>query len=1134
LCIRYGRIIININTAPLLPARTRLMPRFVPFLLLLAAPLRAAEPSAEEAEFFEKKVRPLLANHCYECHSANAEKLKAGLYLDGRDAMLAGTEKGPVLVPGGPAKSRIIEAINYRNADLQMPPKGKLPDAAIADLTAWVKMGAPWPGGGSKLVGKGGFDLQKRKESHWAWQSVRAPAIPEVKDHPWPLANSDRFILAKLEAKGIKPAPPAEAHVLLRRIYFDLVGLPPPVEVIGAFEKEYATKPQAALEKLVDRLLASPQFGERWARHWLDLVRYAESRGHEFDPNIPNAWQYRDYVIRALNADVPYDQFVMEHIAGDLLAKPRLGKDGCNESILGTGFWFLGEEVHSPVDIRGDEADRFDNRIDVMTKTFLGLTVSCARCHDHKFDAISTKDYYALYGFLRSSNYRLVRIDNWEHNRRVAAQLTALRGEFQPKLLRAYSEAMAPALKDVAAYLLAARQVVLENVPVEKIAVARSKLDQKRLSALVMRLIAAAKDPADPLHLWAKLPAEADARKKFLFEWALQEVVESGGVNGSQVVVDYATSRPEDWFPDDVSFGPGPVRPGDVRFSSDPAHPIARFIDYAAAERDPAWSNLKFASGAQLDTGALGYNRSGFTIRTPTFGLTSGKVWYLVKGSGRVYASVDGHITIAGPLHGSLVRVIGAGDKFRWVAHDLTPYKGHRTHLEFTAESPDFAVAKVAVGDAPPKLAEKPWRLKLPEKTDDASIAAAYQQEFERVLAGACFCGSTANAPSVADAQLAGWMLQRADLFAVDEKAIAEISAPFMERLAELIASIKTESRLTVAMQDGSPEDEAVFIRGSHKAPGAVVPRHLLTALAGDKPIASKSGSGRLELARQMTDPAINPLVDRVIVNRVWHHLFGRGIVASTDNFGVMGERPTHPELLDHLATQFAHDGRSLKRLIRLLVLSRAYQMSSNPKSEIHNPQLEDPENLLLHRMRLRRLEGEAIRDAMLSISGRLNETMYGPSVPVFLTPFLDGRGKPNSGPLDGDSRRSLYIAPRRNFLSPFMLAFDTPSPFSTVGRRTVSNVPAQALILMNDPFVHLMAEQWGKRLVAAPGSAEQRVTLMYLQAFSRGPTPSDLTDCLAFVDARSKALGKALDDPKSWGELAHVLFNVKSFIFID
>jgi hypothetical protein len=355
-----------------------------------------------------------------------------------------------------------------------------------------------------------------------------------------------------------------------------------------------------------------------------------------------------------------------------------------------------------------------------------------------------------------------------------------------------------------------------------------------------------------------------------------------------------------------------------------------------------------------------------------------------------------------------------------------------------------------------------------------------------------------------------------------------------MKRQAELIASIKTESRLAVAMQDGSPENEAVFIRGSHKAPGEVVPRHLLTALAGDKPITSKVGSGRLELARQMTDPAINPLVDRVIVNRVWHHLFGRGIVASTDNFGVMGERPTHPEMLDHLATQFAHDGRSLKKLIHQLVLSRAYQMSSNPKSEIHNPQLEDPEDLQLHRMRLRRLEGEAIRDAMLAISGRLNGTMYGPSVLVNLTPFLDGRGRPNSGPLDGDGRRSLYIAPRRNFLSPFMLAFDTPSPFSTVGRRTVSNVPAQALILMNDPFVHLMAEQWGKRTAAAPGSAKDRVSLMYRQTFTRGPTPAELADCLAFVEARSKALGKGLDDPKPWGELAHVLFNVKAFIFVD
>ena len=268
----------------------------------------------------------------------------------------------------------------------------------------------------------------------------------------------DRFILAKLEAKSLSPAPPADKRTLLRRLSFDLIGLPPSPEEVEAFVKDESPD---AYEKVVDRLLASPQFGERWARHWLDLVRYGESRGHEFDYTIPNAYQYRDYVIRALNADVPYNQFVTEHVAGDLLEKPRLNPtDGFNESIIGTGFWFLGEEVHSPVDVSQDQADRFDNRIDVFGKTFLGLTVACARCHDHKFDAISTKDYYSLFGLLESSNYRLVRFDSLDHNRQVARELAEARERARPLIERALADAAQPTVEQMADYLLAAREVI--------------------------------------------------------------------------------------------------------------------------------------------------------------------------------------------------------------------------------------------------------------------------------------------------------------------------------------------------------------------------------------------------------------------------------------------------------------------------------------------------------------------------------------------------------------------------------------------------------------------------------------------------------------------------------------------------
>ena len=369
-------------------------------LLVLPAALSAAEPDAAGLEFFEKSVRPILVARCYECHSGGAKKLQGNLRVDSLAALLKGGDTAPAIVPGKPQESLVVAAINYGEL-YQMPPKTKLPAEEIATLTKWVEMGAPWPketiatsAGGSSSE----FNLAARKAAHWCWQPIVNPPVPTIRNPQSAIRNPiDAFILSKLQEKSLSPAPPADPRTLIRRLYFDLIGLPPTVEEVEAFissvspslplslspsGKDGGTEGQRdretkAIEALVDKLLDSPHFGERWGRHWLDLVRYAESRGHEFDPNIPNAFEYRDYVIRALNADVPYDQFVTEHVAGDLLPQPRLHPtEGYNESLIGTGFWFLGEWVHSPVDIRKDECDRIDNMLDVFSKTFLGLTVS--------------------------------------------------------------------------------------------------------------------------------------------------------------------------------------------------------------------------------------------------------------------------------------------------------------------------------------------------------------------------------------------------------------------------------------------------------------------------------------------------------------------------------------------------------------------------------------------------------------------------------------------------------------------------------------------------------------------------------------------------------------------------------------
>jgi hypothetical protein len=333
-----------------------------------------------------------------------------------------------------------------------------------------------------------------------------------------------------------------------------------------------------------------------------------------------------------------------------------------------------------------------------------------------------------------------------------------------------------------------------------------------------------------------------------------------------------------------------------------------------------------------------------------------------------------------------------------------------------------------------------------------------------------------------------------------------------------------------MAMLDGDAQNEHVFIRGSPKALGEIVPRRFLEALAGPRGLAVHQGSGRLELARQMTDPALNPLLARVMVNRIWQHLFHRGIVASVDNFGVLGERPTHPELLDYLADQFITQGWSVKRLVRTLVLSQTYRMSTRA---VESSEQADPQNLWLHCMRVHRLEGEAIRDAMLSVSGQINLRMYGPSVPVYLTEFQQGRGRPHSGPLDGDGRRSLYLAVRRNFLSPLMLTFDTPIPFSTVGQRSVSNVPAQALLGLNDPFVHQQAERWAKRVLRTVVSPEERIVGMYQSAFARPPSPFESAACLDFLERQARLYPGKPDNLAAWADLAHVLFNAKEFLFL-
>ena len=1144
---------------------------------------KPAEPQQEQftpaqLEFFEKEVRPLLVKHCDECHGPNAKRLEGGLLMTGRADLLAGGDTGPAVVPGKPKDSLLIDAVNYGEL-YEMPPQGKLPAGDIAVLTRWVEMGAPWPGEESTGgAAKQKFDLAERAAEHWAWRPITDPPPPKVKQADWPLDPIDHFLLARMEAAGLSPNAPADPRTLIRRLTYDLTGLPPTAAEIEEFLQDaarnnnadtgsdVATVPRAALERLVDRLLDSPRFGERWGRHWLDLMRYAESRGHEFDYNAPNAWQYRDYVIRALNADVPYDQFVVEHVAGDLLKKPRLHPDeGFNESIIATGFWHLGEWVHSPVEIRADEADRQDNMIDVFGKTFLGMTIACARCHDHKFDAISQRDYYALAGFLQSSAYRLARFDTLDHNLDVAGRLHELRRDAGRELVQRTAAAQQPVLDRLADYLLAARQA---NDPAPKAGrqdeaevdrraaaiAAKRGLHAGTLQAWVKQLRAAGDKPDDPLHVWARLggktldPAAAE-------ETIANEVTAAAArhkppefsLNGAELIIDYQHCPPQHWLTDGAVFGAAPVIAGTPLPTTEPASPLAGLTLYGAARRDPAFDGLNLAAGMQNDQGRVGkWQRAGRSIRTPTFTVQEGPVHYLVRGAGRAFAVVDSHRLVQGPLHGEVLTEWKDDGKTgpRWITHNLSRHQGHRVHVEFSpVDRQPLEVLMVAAGPRPtdfrlpsPAAATATALAEEKPKTP-AELAAAY----ERTLSSAITDAGDGFQPEEdpAKAALADWMIRRPDLFiqpgADSTRGLQDAGEQYAKRYNGLVAEIRKTSRLAMAMWDGAGEDETLLIRGNPGTPGPRVKRRLLTALGGEQQPPPARGSGRLELAEQLVDPA-NPLTARVMANRVWHHLTGRGVAPTVDNFGVLGQEPSHPLLLDHLATRLVREGWSVKQLIKAVVMSRAYQMSSRPNpaaTEI------DPANRLLHRMRIRRLQGEALRDTLLSLSGGLDLKMYGPSVPVHLTSFMTGRGRPPGGPLDGHGRRSIYIAVRRNFLSPMMLAFDTPAPFSSMGARTVTNVPAQALIMMNDPLVIEQTRRWAQRALAQPDlSPADRVALLYEQAYARRPTEAETAAALAFLSAQAERHGvppeRGQTDPTPWADLCHVLVNVKEFIFLN
>ena len=473
------------------------------WLVVFSAPVGLGASDPVQAEFFEKRIRPLLIERCHACHSGEAPSPMGGLKLDSAEAVLAGGSRGPAVAPGKPQESLLIRAVSFEDPELKMPPTGRLSDREIADLVRWVKSGASFPASGSASTGAGGGIDWEAGRRFWSFRPIQDPPLPAVNDSRWVSSPVDAFVLSRLEAKGLKPAPPADKRSWLRRVTYGLTGLPPSASDIEGFEADQSPENH---RKVVDRLLASPHYGERWGRHWLDLVGFAETNGHEFDHTKADVWRYRDAVVRAFNQDVPYDRFVREHVAGDLLAEKRLGPDGIHwESPVGTSFFWLGERLNGAIDSVKARADEVDNQIDVLSKAFLGLTVACARCHDHKFDPIPTSDYYALAGVLHSTDFAQAVIDSASRRQEIAS----LRQQIQDRtsgmeaLLKPARWSMA---RQIEPYLLAAAELASPRASAEPSAVAelagRRLLDAGLLQAWVETLRQACGEPEDLFYPW--------------------------------------------------------------------------------------------------------------------------------------------------------------------------------------------------------------------------------------------------------------------------------------------------------------------------------------------------------------------------------------------------------------------------------------------------------------------------------------------------------------------------------------------------------------------------------------------------------------------------------------------------------
>jgi hypothetical protein len=923
---------------------------------------RAQTVDSNSIELFEKRIRPLLAERCYACHGPKLQW--GGLRVDSLAGLLKGGSRGPALVPGKPEESLLIQALSYEQPELKMPPTGRLPDQDLAALSDWIRRGAAVPV--VEAEARAGIDIEEGRK-HWAYGLPRKVPPPFIKDTTWPRTYIDRFILAKLEENAIKPVAGADRPTLLRRAYFDLIGLPPAPDKIDSFVRD---KRPDAFARVVDELLASRHFGERWARHWLDVARFAESvtlRGFIFK----EAWRYRDYVIEAFNGDYPYDRFVKEQIAGDLL--PYDSVDDRRRGLVATTFLALGNTNLEEQDKKQLEMDVVDEQLDTIGKAILAQTIGCARCHDHKFDPIPTRDYYAMAGILRNAR-------------------------------------------------------ALEHANV-------SKWIERALPL-----------PPDQEEILRKHEADIAA-----LEAEIKSAKEKGGKSAS-----------------------GHVKPGIV----DPMDLPGIVIDSAQAKAVGEW---------KLSQNPKHYIGDGF-------------VHDLNTGKGEKTLTFNPEITRAGRYEVRLAYVHAPNQATN--APVTVFHAGGETTIHVNQQEPPVIDGRfVSLGQFRFEGNGFGYAIVSTEGTNGAVNVDAVQ--FIPVEAPA---GSTATA-----AKTEG-----------DRASPATNDIKLLETRLKKLADEGPKRPMAMSVQEEKEfADTHVHIRGSVHSLAERVPRGFLqVATHGAPPPIPANESGRRQLGEWLAAPD-NPLPARVMANRVWHWLFGNGIVRTTDNFGTTGEQPSHPELLDYLALRLMEQGWSLKKLIREIMLSRAYQLSSKSHGRNLGEEV-DPENRLLWRMNRRRLEAECIRDTILTVSEDLRLDAGGSTIPP---------GTPaDYGYKHTDTRRSVYMPVFRNALPELFELFDFPEPSMVTGRRNVSTVAPQALFLMNHPFVLEAARSAAERLLARPGLDDRaRVKHLYRRTLGRFPSEGELQVSLKYVVQASAA-----ERLEAWAQVYQSVFASIDFRYLN